>query len=404
MEAWRRLDPRIKWEDITMRMQWFGRPNHNAINMDSNRVWRPKFCILSWRYKGQILSSAPNSTVYNSLSPAQRQHNTTRGSTPGLINPALGPGSPSVPLPAMGADEGFVKRKPVPNGFVGLTRQIMPAGTQVAQSSGSGTQQGVSTNAPVPPQPAPIVAPVGQMNPNTGRSTRSGGPSRQGTLNDNDSEPENNDGKDGDDKDSDTEVVVQSGAPRTTRRPTQAPRAQLTNLPGASFPAPSDPYTDSANEWLAVHGRSPLRAYEDSLRVRRAAHNRASSEARGNAGTLAPVSGPLDSGTVDSTNRAPTCQTGGLLMGYSYPTALFGQNRLGTDPFTQPTPRFPVTAAADPESRAVAENLRGHELLSPNESTPQAPASGSSRPRRRSDAGSARDADEQVTETHQTSQ
>lgn len=50
------------------------------------------------------------------LSPAQRKNNTTRGTTPGLINPDLGQGSPQVPHPIDrdGQGQGRARRAVVP--------------------------------------------------------------------------------------------------------------------------------------------------------------------------------------------------------------------------------------------------------------------------------------------------
>lgn len=102
MEAVRRLDPRIKWADILMRMQPddLGRTIHpNALNTQQMRL-RNRWCMLSW--------PAPRSTEYETksrrlvlqrLTHWHEQNNTTRGLTPGLINPNQGEAGGRVPLP-----------------------------------------------------------------------------------------------------------------------------------------------------------------------------------------------------------------------------------------------------------------------------------------------------------------
>ena len=107
-----------------MRMQRFGRPQANALNMHQFRFWRPRYQILSWRFRGNILNSRPNNQIFNSLSPAQKASNTTRGTTPGLLHPSTGLRGGVVPLPNLEADEGFIKRKRIPKDFSGLTCTI----------------------------------------------------------------------------------------------------------------------------------------------------------------------------------------------------------------------------------------------------------------------------------------
>ena len=56
-----------------------------------SRVSRQRvgFSILSW-FEAPSAEHKTNDAVLEKLSAAQKQNNTTRGSTPGLINPALG--------------------------------------------------------------------------------------------------------------------------------------------------------------------------------------------------------------------------------------------------------------------------------------------------------------------------
>ena len=108
-----RLDPRLTWDDIDMRMEYVGaRASHNnTIDMASNDVTkqagkaknrftnalqtrcsrgRAAFNMLSWRERTRIfLANKTRDHVLNRLSAEQIANNTTRGSTPGIINPLL---------------------------------------------------------------------------------------------------------------------------------------------------------------------------------------------------------------------------------------------------------------------------------------------------------------------------
>ncbi|MCJ1249341.1 hypothetical protein MMC30_006564 [Trapelia coarctata] len=105
IEAWRRLDPRIEWPDIMMRME---RPNRtkdedkkisNCLNMFATRQ-RSHFGLISWHPRGVgRLRTDRKDAVIAKLTAAQRANNTTRGLMPGLINPALGEAGGRVPCP-----------------------------------------------------------------------------------------------------------------------------------------------------------------------------------------------------------------------------------------------------------------------------------------------------------------
>ena len=86
-EAWRRLDPRIRWCDISMRMETPYRINDTLLRSRISRP-RPHFYMISW-FQGPRGQTA-NNAIIRGLTPAQIQANTTRGSTPGLIHPARG--------------------------------------------------------------------------------------------------------------------------------------------------------------------------------------------------------------------------------------------------------------------------------------------------------------------------
>lgn len=110
-EAIRRIDPRVRWTDITMRMPLEGRPSESSLNQDGVRN-RPKYGMQSW-FPKQIHQAynARRDTVLAMLSPAQLAANTTRGTTPGLINPILGEAGGRVPPPVARKGQG-VRRGP----------------------------------------------------------------------------------------------------------------------------------------------------------------------------------------------------------------------------------------------------------------------------------------------------
>ena len=111
-DLWRRMDPRMSIDDITMRIEAPGRTRESdqklrnrLLNMEASRQ-HLRYCMLSWfgtgkhefnnKTRDQVLAKmAENPVLYQH----QLHNNTTRGSTPGLINPALGPNSARVPQP-----------------------------------------------------------------------------------------------------------------------------------------------------------------------------------------------------------------------------------------------------------------------------------------------------------------
>lgn len=90
-EAVRRLRPDVRWADITMRMERANRPSPNTLQMRACRYWRTAFCMLSWHTTSwDTNTNTKGDAVLARLSLSQLKANTTRGSTPGLIDPALG--------------------------------------------------------------------------------------------------------------------------------------------------------------------------------------------------------------------------------------------------------------------------------------------------------------------------
>lgn len=92
-----------------MRMDRAHRPNVNALNMRLSRYWRPAYSLLSWHGTGM---STKEAGILALLSRAQRASNTTRGTTPGLIDPNLGEAGGRVahPIPRNGRGQGRARR------------------------------------------------------------------------------------------------------------------------------------------------------------------------------------------------------------------------------------------------------------------------------------------------------
>ena len=100
-------------EDILMRMHPDVLPRttvgdtrlRNSLNMRASRRAYPEYCMISWFGKGldggRLKHTARDETL-QMLTPQQIAANTTRGSTPGLVNPLVGerPGN-RIELPAV---------------------------------------------------------------------------------------------------------------------------------------------------------------------------------------------------------------------------------------------------------------------------------------------------------------
>ncbi len=73
-----------------MRMPLEGRRRQNALNMESSRM-RPRYNMISWHpTSNESKENEIRQRVMRKLTPQQIAANTTRGSTPGLINPLQG--------------------------------------------------------------------------------------------------------------------------------------------------------------------------------------------------------------------------------------------------------------------------------------------------------------------------
>jgi len=113
VEILRRLDPRLKNEDLIMRMPLAGHRldlgdkvyQNRRLNNDSNRRWKPDFHLLPWTSSG-ARTPKTETKIEEAIGPALVAANSTRGMTPGIINPA-GPDVPAnrVPFPQAWAEK-----------------------------------------------------------------------------------------------------------------------------------------------------------------------------------------------------------------------------------------------------------------------------------------------------------
>ena len=94
-----KLEPRLGWADFDMRMDYVGdratKTKAQFLKTLQQRVGkqRERFSILSWRDRSTMASCASRELLLSRLTPHQIENNTTRGLTPGLIDPML----PDVP-------------------------------------------------------------------------------------------------------------------------------------------------------------------------------------------------------------------------------------------------------------------------------------------------------------------
>ena len=98
-EAWMRLDSRVTLDDITMRMHPSFRIAKNTLQQRNGR-FRARFHLIAWhstnRKSEQLDADLASKLIKAGIDPAL---NTTRGLTPGLINPALGEAGGRIPIP-----------------------------------------------------------------------------------------------------------------------------------------------------------------------------------------------------------------------------------------------------------------------------------------------------------------
>lgn len=100
VEAWQRLDERICLDDITARMHPDFRIKNNALQQRGVR-FRQAFNIIAWR-SGNKRSAQLEADLMQKMSSLglDVKFNSTRGITPGLIDPSRGESGGRVPIPA----------------------------------------------------------------------------------------------------------------------------------------------------------------------------------------------------------------------------------------------------------------------------------------------------------------
>lgn len=181
------MDPRIQWQDIWMRIELPNRTADsetkikNATNNLINRKEHRRFSMLSWHTTGAN-GSRKNHTRVEVLRRHARihpppPHNSTRGLTPGLINPRLGdiPGN-RVPLPPLrGHGHGRLRvpaQPQVPQPAVAVAANQVQGNTiQVNPAQGNSAQENPTQGTPTQEnllQPTPAQS-------NQGRDNRAGG-------------------------------------------------------------------------------------------------------------------------------------------------------------------------------------------------------------------------------------
>ena len=74
--------------EVGSRTEASDKAKRNSLNMQCCRTFNVSYNMVSWHIKGS--RSKPRQVVLDALTDHQKDNNTTRGSTPGLIDPALG--------------------------------------------------------------------------------------------------------------------------------------------------------------------------------------------------------------------------------------------------------------------------------------------------------------------------
>lgn len=98
VEAWLRLDSRLQLSDITLRMHPNFRIGNNALQMRGNR-FRKHFSMLAWGSGSSRTENNKRLLVSHLNVNGTRHSNSTRGLTPGLIDPTKGEDGGKIPVP-----------------------------------------------------------------------------------------------------------------------------------------------------------------------------------------------------------------------------------------------------------------------------------------------------------------
>lgn len=147
VEAWQRLDGRIFLDDITDRMHPAFRVRNNALQQRNVR-FRQNFGLRAWRSgnrrSGELSTGLRRKLEKNGIDPRM---NSTRGLTPGLINPKLGETGGRVPLPRQWLNRREKQREEENRA---RARAQAEAEADADADSDAETEVGVSTQSQVP--------------------------------------------------------------------------------------------------------------------------------------------------------------------------------------------------------------------------------------------------------------
>ena len=140
------MDPRIQWQDILMRIEIPNRTKlsdthlQNSSNNLINRQMHPRHSMLAWHSTGtnSMRRNEARSLVLGRVNAANPPlpPNSTRGLTPGLINPRLGnvPGN-FIPFPPLGHNRGTLRVHAQPQVAQAGAAAAAPGLTNAAQSN-----------------------------------------------------------------------------------------------------------------------------------------------------------------------------------------------------------------------------------------------------------------------------
>ncbi|KAL4980197.1 hypothetical protein BDW66DRAFT_167201 [Aspergillus desertorum] len=123
VEAWQRMDARICLEDITARMHPDFRIKNNALQQRGVR-FRQAFSLKAWR-SGNKRSAQLEADLLRRMEELglDINSNSTRGITPGLVNPQLGEEGGRVPIPKGWRIRKMGKDRPVANNETAFEEQ-----------------------------------------------------------------------------------------------------------------------------------------------------------------------------------------------------------------------------------------------------------------------------------------
>lgn len=151
-EAIRRIDPRVRWLDILMRMERVGRMTKNDLQSITRRTWRPLYSMIPW-FKSNAGSkngtqvTKETKAVYSSLPQSSIKSNSTRGYTPGLKVPGR-------------LDLGFI---PHPVLRKGQGEHKGPRSKKIDNAAASSQPEALRVTPNGPPQPLEMVSTTPQV-------------------------------------------------------------------------------------------------------------------------------------------------------------------------------------------------------------------------------------------------